>query len=90
MNLENIDFKTMDVNGLYPSMVAFTEQDYAEMNEKRALHQCRLGIMQYKARIKAAKESLDTTRDNDLRIEEYERKLKFYENTLKEIYTNGL
>lgn len=90
MNLKNIDMETMDVNGLYPSMMAFTEQDYAELQEKRAIHHCRLGIRQYKARIKAAKESLDTTRENDLRVEEYERKLNFYENKLKEIYTNGL
>lgn len=90
MNLENIDMETMDVNGLYPSMMAFTEQDYSELQKKRELHQCRLGIMQYKARIKAAKESLDTTRENDLRIEEYEQKLKWYQNKLKEIYTNGL
>lgn len=89
MNLENIDTKTMDVNGLYPSMVDLTYLD-TQLTKKRAIQQCRLGIMQYEARIKAAEESLDTTRDNDLRIEEYERKLKFYENKLKEIYTNGL
>lgn len=89
MNLENIDTKTMDVNGLYPSMFDLTYLD-TQLTKKRAIQQCRLGIMQYKARIKAAEESLDTTRDNDLRIEEYERKLKFYENKLKEIYTNGL
>lgn len=89
MNLENIDTKTMDVNGLYPSMVDLTYLD-TQLTKKRAIHQCRLGIMQYKARIKAAEESLDQDIENDLRIEEYERKLKFYENKLKEIYTNGL
>lgn len=90
MNLHGYDFETMDVNGLYPLGIGLTEEDKEAVKKDLLIHQCNYAIRQYKARIKAAHNSLDTTREHALKIEEYEEKLKWYQNKLKELTNSAL